>query len=70
VYATLRQRAENIVYFLKENCKLGDDDVRCYHAGMTDEERSLNQAWFQHSKNGIIVATIAFGLGVDKKDIR
>lgn len=41
-----------------------------YHAGMTKEEREANQYRFQHEDNVIMAATIAFGMGIDKPDVR
>jgi len=41
-----------------------------YHAGMKDDARSAVQEWFIKSDNAIVVATIAFGMGIDKSDIR
>jgi ATP-dependent DNA helicase RecQ len=45
-------------------------DARPYHAGMDDEQRKETQEWFIQSQQGIVVATIAFGMGIDKADIR
>jgi len=41
-----------------------------YHAGMTDEDRKSNQEFFIEEKVNIIVATIAFGMGIDKSNVR
>ncbi|MBN2320561.1 MAG: RecQ family ATP-dependent DNA helicase, partial [Acidobacteria bacterium] len=41
-----------------------------YHAGMTDEERKRNQNAFIHEEVDIIVATVAFGMGIDKSNVR
>jgi ATP-dependent DNA helicase RecQ len=41
-----------------------------YHAGMPADERSANQARFQREDGVVIVATIAFGMGIDKPDVR
>ena len=41
-----------------------------YHAGMADHERKINQEAFINHEAGIIVATIAFGMGIDKSNIR
>jgi len=44
--------------------------VASYHAGMTDEERMKNQNAFTHEEVDIIVATVAFGMGIDKSNVR
>lgn len=41
-----------------------------YHAGMNSAERAANQARFQREDGVVIVATIAFGMGIDKPDVR
>jgi ATP-dependent DNA helicase RecQ len=43
--------------------------ARAYHAGMKADERSRIQEWFMASDDAIVVATIAFGMGVDKSNI-
>jgi ATP-dependent DNA helicase RecQ len=44
--------------------------VRFYHAGLSRAERLHLEHWFFHSRNGVLVTTNAYGLGVDKPDIR
>lgn len=41
-----------------------------YHAGMTDDDRQVNQDMFIKEKVDIIVATVAFGMGIDKSNVR
>ena len=41
-----------------------------YHAGMDAQERASHQARFQREEGVVIVATIAFGMGIDKPDVR
>src|SRR4029079_17836847 len=41
-----------------------------YHAGMSDEDRHRNQEAFIEDRAQIIVATVAFGMGIDKPDVR
>ncbi len=52
--------------------RLADTDraVWPYHAGMANHERKINQEAFINHEAGIIVATIAFGMGIDKSNIR
>jgi ATP-dependent DNA helicase RecQ len=47
-----------------------DVGVRFYHAGLDREERAGVESWFLRSTDGVLVATCAYGLGVDKPDIR
>ncbi|MDP4538175.1 DNA helicase RecQ [Qipengyuania sp. DY56-A-20] len=44
--------------------------VRPYHAGLEPERRAANQAAFVASEDMVIVATVAFGMGIDKPDVR
>ncbi|MDR1902803.1 MAG: RecQ family ATP-dependent DNA helicase [Treponema sp.] len=45
-------------------------EVKFYHAGLSREEKTLTEKWFLNNSRGILVATCAFGMGVDKADIR
>ena len=44
--------------------------VRVYHAGLDPATRAANQAAFVQSEDMVIVATVAFGMGIDKPDVR
>lgn len=66
VYCASRQQTEEIATFLT---RIGYQTYH-YHAGMPSEARKVNQAAFQKAKQGIMVATVAFGLGIDKNNIR
>jgi len=66
VYVTLQKTAEHVANFLRAEGL----SARAYHAGMTAEVRSAVQEDFMSGKVAIIVATIAFGMGIDKADIR
>ncbi|MGB0580217.1 MAG: RecQ family ATP-dependent DNA helicase [Limisphaerales bacterium] len=66
VYVTLQRTAEEVAEFLAAN---GLPAI-AYHAGLKNEERTTIQERFMNEGNAIIVATIAFGMGVDKSDIR
>ncbi|MFC3031603.1 ATP-dependent DNA helicase RecQ [Pseudoalteromonas fenneropenaei] len=66
VYVTLQQQAEAVAKQLQA-AGLG---ARAYHAGMNDEARRSVQADFMADRVQIVVATIAFGMGVDKANIR
>ena len=41
-----------------------------YHAGISSEERRKNQHTFLHEEGVVICATIAFGMGIDKPNVR
>jgi ATP-dependent DNA helicase RecQ len=66
VYVTLQRTAEVVAARLSE----AGFAARAYHAGLKDEERARVQDWFMISDRAVVVATIAFGMGVDKSDIR
>ncbi len=66
VYVTLQRTAERIAGFLERNGL----HAMAYHAGMKPEDRDHIQNTFMTSDRAIIVATIAFGMGVDKSNIR
>lgn len=66
VYVTLQKTAEEIAAFL---CEEGIT-ARAYHAGMKTEERTAVQDAFMAGDIQLVVATIAFGMGIDKADIR
>jgi RecQ family ATP-dependent DNA helicase len=65
VYAPTRQKAEDLADELKDMLK-----VEPYHAGMAAEKRDKVQTGFLAGELEAIVATIAFGMGIDKPDIR
>ena len=51
--------------------KLGTQfDIRYYHADLPKEEKEEKERWFHTSRDGVLAATSAYGMGVDKKDIR
>lgn len=66
VYVTLQRTAAAVADFLAKH----DLPARTYHAGLPDEERKSVQDWFMQSDDAIVVATIAFGMGIDKSNIR
>lgn len=66
VYVTLQKTAEDVASFLKQN-KI---NAQHYHAGMKADERELIQNQFMNGEVNCIVATIAFGMGIDKSNIR
>lgn len=66
VYCATRKNTEKVTdYLISRGYKVG-----CYHGGMEDSERTRIQDEFMSEKLQIVVATNAFGMGIDKKDIR
>ncbi|MGY6635425.1 MAG: DNA helicase RecQ [Alkalilacustris sp.] len=66
VYCATRARTETLAQAL---CDAGHTAI-AYHGGMAAEERRLAETRFQQDDGLIVVATIAFGMGIDKPDIR
>ncbi len=66
VYCLSRKKVEEIAEFLKVN----DIKALPYHAGLDAEVRMHNQDAFLNEDVDVIVATIAFGMGIDKPDVR
>lgn len=66
IYASTRKRVESIYKYLK---KLGVS-ATLYHAGLEDSIKKQNQEDFIFDRKNIIVATNAFGMGIDKSDVR
>ncbi len=66
IYVTLQKTTEWVV----ENLAAKGIAANAYHAGMKHQERELIQDDFMSGRTPVIVATIAFGMGIDKRDIR
>lgn len=66
IYAATRREVEKIHDFLAEK----GYEVGKYHAGLKDAERQENQELFIYDKIKIMVATNAFGMGIDKSNVR
>lgn len=66
IYCLSRKKVEE----LTETLRINEISVLPYHAGMDSATRSKNQDAFLHEEVQIIVATIAFGMGIDKPDVR
>lgn len=66
VYVTLQKTAEGLAGYL---CSKGVN-ARAYHAGLESDLRHEVQEWWMGEPAGIVVATIAFGMGIDKSNVR
>jgi len=66
IYSLTRKKVDELTFKL-QNDKVG---VLPYHAGLTDEERSSNQTRFIRDDVRVMVATVAFGMGINKPDVR
>lgn len=66
VYVTLQKTAEQIAEHLNRN----GIQAEAYHAGLAHDKREAIQKRFMGGQSNCIVATIAFGMGIDKSDIR
>ncbi len=66
IYCLSRKKVEELAEILQAN----DINARPYHAGMDSATRSATQDDFIMEKIDVIVATIAFGMGIDKPDVR
>ncbi|MBN3944198.1 MAG: DNA helicase RecQ [Nostoc sp.] len=66
IYSLTRKKVDELTF------KLQNDKVVVlpYHAGLTDEERSSNQTRFIRDDVRVMVATVAFGMGINKPDVR
>jgi ATP-dependent DNA helicase RecQ len=66
VYVSLQRHAEEVAEALQK----AGFNAAAYHAGMASEKRVATQEAFMEGRTPIICATIAFGMGIDKSDIR
>ncbi|MBQ7510788.1 MAG: DNA helicase RecQ [Prevotella sp.] len=66
IYCLSRKKVEDLAEVLRAN----DIKAQCYHAGLDSSTRSQTQDDFLMEKIDVIVATIAFGMGIDKPDVR
>ncbi|MDZ7962066.1 MAG: DNA helicase RecQ [Aulosira sp. DedQUE10] len=66
IYCLTRKKVDELTF------KLQNDKIAAlpYHAGLTDDERSKNQTRFIRDDVRVMVATIAFGMGINKPDVR
>ncbi|MDX9959349.1 MAG: RecQ family ATP-dependent DNA helicase [Spirochaetia bacterium] len=67
VFVQSRKTAELVAEDLRQ-C-FPEIDARFYHAGLEKTERSELERWFLHSADGVLCATCAYGMGLDKPDV-
>jgi len=67
VYVRTRKDAEMLAEFLKKNQL---QNVDYFHAGLTTKEKNTKQAHWNNSDNQVLISTNAFGMGIDKDNVR
>ncbi len=67
IYFSSKKAADQMAQYLREN---GLSKVMAYHGGLDQEQRSLIQQQFIHNQLDIICATSAFGMGINKENVR
>ena len=68
VFCGTRGRCERTALELRR--VLADERIRFYHAGLSREEKTAVEEWFLGSEDGVLIATCAYGMGVDAPGIR
>ncbi len=66
VYVTRQKTAEDVAKMLNDQ----NIPARAYHAGLDRDVRTEIQEWFMGSNQAVVAATIAFGMGIDKPNVR
>ncbi|KAL1681528.1 P-loop containing nucleoside triphosphate hydrolase protein [Schizophyllum commune] len=66
IYVTLQQQTQEVVDYLERH----NIPATAYHAGISSDDRTAIQNKFMESEKDIVACTIAFGMGIDKADIR
>ncbi len=67
IYCSTRK---NVMAVFEELSTGGNTRIVAYHAGMTDDERAFSQDAFISGRADVVVATNAFGMGIDRADVR
>jgi len=74
VFCSSRPGTENLARYLRTSlAEMGMDwhnEIRFYHAGLSREEKSNVEKWFMGNSRAVLCATCAYGMGVDKADVR
>jgi len=74
VFCSSRLGTEKLARYIRnEFSEMGyawNEEVRFYHAGLSREEKAETEKWFINNSQAVLCATCAYGMGVDKADIR
>lgn len=74
VFCSSRPGTENLAAYLRnelgEMGKTWHNEIRFYHAGLSREEKADVEKWFMNNSEAVLCATCAYGMGVDKADVR
>ena len=78
IYCNRQQTTERIAQYLRTRLqsvlmyksKMASSIADCYHAGLSAVQRKQVQADFMSGRLNIVVATVAFGMGINKQDVR
>lgn len=68
IFCATRNGTEQTAAFLRYT--LHDPDIKFYHAGLQRDEKTAVEQWFHQHNSAILVTTCAWGMGVDKKNVR
>ncbi|GMO51706.1 MAG: RecQ family ATP-dependent DNA helicase [Termitinemataceae bacterium] len=68
VFCSSRNGCEKLSRYLRNI--LHSCEIKFYHAGLSREEKAQVENWYFKSDNGVLVATCAYGMGVDKSNVR
>jgi ATP-dependent DNA helicase RecQ len=68
VFCRTRAQVEMTARMLRQ--RLGEQEIYFYHAGLERHEKTAVEQWFFESEDGILCATCAYGMGVDKRNVR
>ncbi|GMO38886.1 MAG: RecQ family ATP-dependent DNA helicase [Termitinemataceae bacterium] len=68
IFCSSRNGTEKLARYLR--CYLKLNEIKFYHAGLSREEKTQVENWFFASIDGVLVSTCAYGMGVDKANVR